>query len=637
MKQVLYVLWRTPRDVLPDNIQILSFLSPAEEELIAANAGVNVIHGRSKVVEVKADALDIYRQLVVRIGHTKNAKGFTLRQELARPGCASRWWYHRLAVRDSESQPLFGWIIQTLVVQNVAAREASSELVLVGAPPGLADILRGIHPVISLNPDPSILCWKSIVFGLGSRMRFLFSQLRYRWAIGQRLPPNNRQFDLIFSSFWDWGVIRDKGSGALTDRYFKELPKLLASDARITSGYFAWLDPYYETGQLGRPLAQILKPLIGHTDVILLQGQLTFWEIVKVVLDFTPWFKSLAAWRIIAEQKLLCNRGLDWMPLFGPALLHSCVGAQIPYYELVGIATEKAARRHRPRISLTFLDHFPYARAHYDGVRRAGINAVNWAMQHAGYCHEKTFFYIHPRFEYAGEPDGCRVPVPDRVFAMGRLSYNIFRECGYREDQVIMTGSARYDHIRFVPDNIVTPPVKYAKINILLACTLELESEISLVEATSLAAQGLPGLSLRLRNHPSNRVDAHSGFAPYRETMDVSSNSLEADLAWAHVVLFTYSTVADEAYLLGKCVWQWMPLRFNGSALAEAMSIPTFTSVAQLRAALQSTLATGGPPVVNASDRSIAAEKLFAPADGGAARRIAKQVIDWLDHGDAAP
>lgn len=622
--------------MIPDGACVLSFLSPLAEEKIATMPKIRLIRGRTRVSTVKARALHIYQNVIARIGLVKLPSGLTLRQQLARPGSASRWWFHRLAARDSESQPHFGWIVQTLVVQDVVAGEGATSLELVGAPPGVAGILRGLCPAVSNGETGDILNWRSVVLGLGSRLVYGCRQIRYRWVIGRRLPRHQSRYDMVFSNFWDWGLKWDKKGCTLADRYFKRLPQLLSSVPGLKFGYFAWFDPYYETDQRGRPLDQVLDPLTGRDDVILLQGYLRYWDIVWVTLNLAPLKACLAARHAMATQKSLTEGGLDWEPIFGPSLVHSCLGAQIPNFELVSIATGIAARRHRPRLTLSFLEHFPHARAHYDGMHSAGIGAVNWAMQHAGMCHEKTFYYLHPKFEFAGETEGCRVPLPDRVFAMGRLGYEIFRECGYREDQVRMIGSARYDHIRFVSAKIEVAPVKSTALNILLACSLDVDTEISLVEAMSLAAQGLSGVSLRLRNHPSNRVDAHPGFAPYREAMEVSSNSLDADLAWAHIVLFTYSTVADEALLLGKAAWQWLPMRFNGSALAEAMPIPTFTSVAQLRAGLESTLAAGGPPVVSASDRSIAAEMLFAPADGGAARRIADQVIDWLDHEDAA-
>jgi hypothetical protein len=255
-------------------------------------------------------------------------------------------------------------------------------------------------------------------------------------------------------------------------------------------------------------------------------------------------------------------------------------------------------------------------------MRRSSVGAANWAVQHAGVCREKTFYFLHPEVEFRGGADKVSVPHPDRVFVMGEIGEKIFRECGYIKEQVSVTGSTRYDHVHF---SIISEPVSapHAGARVLLACSLEIETEIMMVEAASCAARDVPGLTLRLRNHPSSRVDSHPRFSAFASYMEISSFSLADDLAWADLIIFSYSTVAEEAYLQGRPVWQWLPIGFNGSALVEAVQVPQFGSAAELREALRTFVINPHAHVPNVASRAEVARKLFHPADGRAAARIA--------------
>jgi hypothetical protein len=103
----------------------------------------------------------------------------------------------------------------------------------------------------------------------------------------------------------------------------------------------------------------------------------------------------------------------------------------------------------------------------------------------------------------------------------------------------------------------------------------------------------------------------------------LSTGSLDEDLAWADLVLFTYSTVAEEAVLKGLPAWQWKPVSFDASALSEAADIPRFASVAALRAALAGFTPGQGLP----KDRDRLVEDLFFHPDGGAAGRVAAKLL----------
>ena len=86
-------------------------------------------------------------------------------------------------------------------------------------------------------------------------------------------------------------------------------------------------------------------------------------------------------------------------------------------------------------------------------------------------------------------------------------------------------------------------------------------------------------------------------------------------------MLFSYSTIGEEAVLRGIPAWQWRPLAYDASALSEAADITRFTSVSGLREALEHFHAGRGLPHEPSRNRLL--EQLFFSGDGGGAERAA--------------
>ncbi len=323
---------------------------------------------------------------------------------------------------------------------------------------------------------------------------------------------------------------------------------------------------------------------------------------------------------------------MNYEPLFAARLLRGFLDASLPHRALVAVAVERACRRYQPKVSLSFLEHFPFSRAYYEGVRRAGLRTVCCAVQHASYSHEKTFLFLDAEREWRGAPDGCAVPHPDMVCAMGALGQALFLECGYPQDRVVLTGSPRYDHVtapRREPSSVAAARQRAEsrpRLRLLVALGLAAEQELELVDAVCAAAERLEGVEVLLRNHPFSRIQDHPEFTRYRGRVTLTDGPLTEDLDRADVVLFTYSTVAEEALLRGKPVWQWLPLGFNGSALAEVVDIPTFGAVGRLREALLAFRENPAPFLPTAQTINAALQHLFDRGDGQAAERIAELI-----------
>lgn len=636
----LWVCWKKP-DTPPNgrNVVLLSFLPPSIEDDLEREFQGKLVRAREASREVRADARSFYIDLVARIGAISDGTGRTLRQALAPPGQASRWWYHSVTFRDCESDPSFHWIIVARTIQAVAARYEAKKIVLVGAPWELAAILRSRFLVEEQGASRGRPGWWPWLRGFASRLRYAVRALQ-RWvAIRCWTKRPAGPFDIILSGFWDWSVWWNTRTQSLTDRYFGSLPEQLRRQGLRSVGWFAWFDPHTEPGKESRRLKAVLAPLWGNQDVVLLEWFLHPWDIIQAVGDFGPATKFLAVRKQTAFRALFLDAGIDYYPLFVERLLLGFLNAGLSHNSLVALATERACRQYRPKVTLSFLEHFLYARAHYEGVRRAGVEAVRLATQHCSWCHEKTFLFLHPSIEFRGEPDGCAVPHPDSVCAMGTFGQELFMECGYPKDQVLLTGSPRYDHVRLsreasLPRAAMLRAGANGVIHILIVSSLDVELEVDMVEAAWAATRGMEGVKLFLRNHPFSRTEHHPRFALYRDQIELTQGSLPDDLERADLILFTYSTVAEEALLQGKPVWQWLPLEFNGSALSETATIPRFGSVASLRQAILDFRADPCRFLPDKEMRELALVRLFYPGDGGAAERIARECVARLGPAD---
>jgi len=620
----LWACWVMPTRSPESGSVILSFLSPSDDSEMNRKDRSITISAREVASDVRDAARKLYLALVADIGSASLGDNITLRQSLAIPGKASRWWFHPVAFKDCENDPTYNCVIAILTIQAVAVQYGIKKVLLFGAPHEVASVLKSDFIVVPKQLKRPYLSW---TFWRGLAARFLYAGKTLRdWYLTRRYDnhPTGR-WEVVFSGFWDWSLWWDEERGSIQDRYFKRLPDELKYEFGASVGWFAWYEPRRQGQLKNRRRAEVLAPLQQCTDVAILQRFFTPWDILKSVFDFQPVVTFLRLQGRPEFKELFRKNGLDYFPLFARTLVYGFLNSSLPHFELVALATERACRKYRPKVTMSFLEHFPYSRAHYEGVRQARCGTVCGAVQHASYSHDKTFLFFHPVVEFKGEPEGIYVPHPDLVFSMGEFGRQLFLECGYEAEDVILTGSTRYDRVRYqanrCPDE--NRKARVSETSILMVATLNLTMEIDMLEAVCTAAHGLKGIRLLFRNHPMRRIESHSKFNLYKAQVELTEGSLEEDLNRADLILFTYSTVAEEAFVNGKTVWQWKPLGFDGSALAEIAPIPRFGSVRELRHALQTFQANQSTFMPDEETQRMVLQKLFSPSDGGAANRIA--------------
>jgi len=631
----LLVLWREPSTPPGPTDVILSFLLPSIEEQLKRRHSGEIILGREASLAVRKQARQAYLSIAAGLAAVPAANGKSLRRMLARPDQASRWWYHLLSFKDSEVDPTFERIITLFTIVEVARARGIRDIVLVGGPVDISLVLEQTFRVRSLSTSRQTLtvsCAKSLAL----RLAFGASAAYICWLTRiYRAPPSAKRIDVAFSGFWSWSVGIDEANGTVVDSYYGDLPKALASKKDVSVGWLAWLDKSPPTGRK-YGLAYAARSAQGQRSVFVLQSTLGYRDVLRAIVDFSPLMAVAKFWKRSEFRRAFQTDGLNLFPLFKRVLLSSALDASIPLGDLVAIATERACRRLQPVGTFSFLEHYPYARAHYEGVKRANPATINYAVQHARYSSEKTFLFFDPEVEFRGQPDGCSVPHPDYVLAMGAYSRELFLECGYPPDRVVVTGSPRYERVRTGAPSAREAAESGKRIRLLLVGGVAVTPDLEMIDASCDVAKAIPELMVSFRKHPLSPIERSAHWDRYRKQVRVTASSLDHDLDNADIVLFNYSTVAEDAFLQGRPVWQWLSLSVNGSALSEVTTIPCFWSVQSLREAIARFRADPSQYASDESTRDWVLTRLFHKVDGQSASRAASFAGNALSRPAAA-
>jgi surface carbohydrate biosynthesis protein (TIGR04326 family) len=539
--------------------------------------------------EVGIEARELYVDIVADIGLFSMPDGRTLRAKLGEGRRTSSWWYHPVAYRNSEGDPTYKNILAILAIKRQAQARNVRTLYLENPPAGVADVLSSAFQVHVPAGQHDSAAWFDVLRGLLGRVPFLIRMLKAKLALMFSYTPSPFKMDVAFQGFWDWSVSPSEAvPGQLADRYFGKLPdELRARGKRV--GYWCWYDPWNRPGVKRPQHRKTLKPLEDRSDVLLLPSLLKIREIVVAMLDLGALPVMLSAMRSKAFRAIFQRGGLDFYSLFKLPLIRGCISSGIPQCRLFELAAYRAQKLTRPDVEIQFQEHNPSSRAIYAAL--SGSGTLRWAMQHASYNRSKTYLAFHAEKEFQEQKDGQTVPHPERVCVMGGLGRSLFGSCGYASDQLLPTGSARYDHVNLGDkggdSRAGMSDSNSGRTRILIATSLPASVDFLMVEAAAEAVRGLEErVILRLRQHPFDRMEEQPGFASLAPMLHLSHSSLDEDLVWADLILISQSTVGEEAFLAGKPVWQLRSAYPDQSALAEVADIPRFYTVSELHEAL---------------------------------------------------
>lgn len=615
MARSLIVLWSLPTHELTKGTDILSFLSPSEEAKMRKPVDSTVWIARQEMPAVRAEAQNIYREIVGEMGTVTVSKGRTLRQLLQRRlDEASRWWF--MDHHEGEIVSTYDDLLSVLLVLRIKKLCDAQSVRLVGAPGAISACLKSLDVPGQRRGEAMVApAIAAVVRGIAARVRYFFRFVLLKSRLPKPPAFDDVRTDAAMFGSWPWSFV-GQGVTIPAHRYLGDLPTALQAEGLNNLRWFVWV------GGTRPPTPDECASLARTAAVTLLQAHVGLLDAIWCLVDVRPAWWLWRARKTPQWRQVFVRHDVDLQPLFSEQVQSRACSSLIPHLELVALATKRACVAHRPRLAFEFQELFPLACAHYDGIRRAQSATRVCAVMHSSYCHETVIAMADPVRDLGGKPDNCPMPQPDSLYAIGELAKRVFVDAGLAAHRVVVTGVPRYSYLFRAKPIAHTHRVAEGGLRLLLLASLAEEVEVDMVEAAALACNGIT--RPRLRPHPLGRLLQHERVAAVRHCVDVSSEALDGDLAWANVILFSYSTAADEAFVLGKTVWQWLPDRFNGSALAEVGGIRTFGTIEELRRAFQ---AFGDRPSAVDADRSATIRELFGPADGREAQRIAQHAL----------
>jgi hypothetical protein len=626
----LWVCFTPPPAAPASDVLVLSFLPPGLEENASAAWGDQLVRGRDALQDVRPAARRAYLDLVARIGATPCRRGRTLRQALRGSDGVSRWWFLKLSEKNCiwDDDQTYSTLLRLFTVRAVAEKHAITRALVHGGPRAFGEALGVARPKRARDAVAALV---AVAGGLVGRLLLAVRSL-YRWTIYRSLRwQSPGACDVLLEAHWDWSLGPD-AAGGLRERYFADVPtRLRAHGQRV-----AWLascEPAAVVWQRGRAFRSVAASACSQRDVVILDRYLTVTDVLATTLNVRDPLIVTGFMRSRAFRALFVVDDLDMYPVMRDRLLRDAWGTSICRWEQVAIGTRRACLELRPRVLLTFLELFLHAKALYVGARAGAPGIVTWAAQHAAYCSDKTFGTIDPRVEGAGEPDGCPSPVPDGVFVMGELARRLWRENGFDDQHIVLTGGLRYQHVTL--GDVVGRSVA-GEVRILLVGGTNTEVDIDMCDALATAVRGLAGVRLRLRDHPHYCLTEKREFDRFRGLIEITQGTAHDALAEADLVVFGHSSLADEALMRGIPVWQWLWPGFNTSVFVDLPLVPAFGSVATLRAALQRFVADPAAHRPSRDTRADVARQCFGPEPSRAAERVA-DVVATLSRRGAVP
>lgn len=618
---LLWVCWERPRFLPNSNITILSFLDPIQETMLKEQFQGSFISARKLAQSIKEEAVGIYTALIADIGATPVKQGKSLRQALVNKDNLSLWWFQKVSTKDCENEQTFNFIIQVLTIASCAEKTNSKNIVFWGGFAEIAEALESRFTIKKIRCKRKYGLKYKFLNGIISRISY-FSVSLFKWFMLKLFVKEHRSFsiDVVFSGFWDWSAKEDKTRHILFDRYYNYLPEKLTS-LGFKIGWFLWFDPFYKN-KISLNFINKLISIKRYNDAIILQSFLKLADFIRVILNFRPFFILLGFYRSKNFKDLFIKDRINYFSILHAPLSYGCLNCVIPNCELVFLAVKRASKKYQPKITLNFLEFFLYSRAFYSGARQGNKSAVHFAVQHASYTREKTFLLLNKEKEHLGKPDGLPVPNPDYIFSMGELARDILLERGFSEQSVFLTGSSRYDYIK-------NDPIRANRRNdvtkhVLLVTSINCYLEMDMVKAVYEASKSLPQLKLYLRSHPFAKMADYPSFKQYRDKIQISSGTLDEDLQNADLIIFSSSTLAEEALLKGIPVWQWVSFLYNGSVFRDLKVVPEFSTVLDLREAFKKFIIDSTWFIPGEEIKKIVLKECFYAADGLSHERIAE-------------
>ena len=583
----------------------------------------------SELLLTRNEIQNRYIDITAKIGLVEKS-GQSLRQFLWREKGkgVSRWWYHLLACRNDPTDLSYIYFQDVVLIDRLGERLGVNELRLYDAPPEIATILASKWKLTSLNQSKYGKSMLALgVVGIASRANYLKNFIMQKLALNSYNIRSQKSFDVAFFSFYDWSF-RVTETNRTEDKYYGTVPDLLSSKGVLVK-HVAWFDPYAEDKKRKQGLRDILLPAMQSGDIVFLQSALTIIDLLKEILNFKLFFGMLLYNSQV--RRALFLGGMDFFPAFKKSLFYRCLDASTPHLKLVELSTKRTFDSYQVKLGVTFLETYPFSRALASGIRTSEAGGSILACQHSPKSSESLFFRHSKHYEICNQFDGQKVPIADYFCAMGLSGADLAEKNGFEKQNIILTGSPRYDKVSKI--HLREKKTDYSDIRILYAASGDVHAETRALEFLCRAFERLEKIdnfSITIRGHPFYPVDHSQITNGVVEQFKVSKQSLQDDLKQTDLVLFSNSTVGDEAVISGVSAWQIVTECLCYSGLLHSKSVPVFYSENELSQALEELIKNKSLSKPTFKEREYVELNSFFCLDGMASERVANFITKLL-------
>ena len=584
-------------------------------------------NGARESISIREKAISDYIDLTVRIGNAK-LDDKTFREALiVEKSTASTWWYHLTSSRDNTSDSVYEDILLIYTIDKVFKESQCDSLILYDFPERLIKVLS------SKWKSSSIIRKKRIDSFLKLFARALLSRLKYAYLTSKKIfvtrqfiENKKRAFDVIYFGFWDWSVMLDSDRNII-DKYHKRLPSYLSENTELSQAWLVMFDPHSEPGSENRKMKEVIPENIRGKNIFFLQNFMSYFDLFKEFIRISPFLTYLRYHNLISSG--LSSQGFDLSYLFKDKLIYSFLNSSIPHLRLIETATKRACEYLNPLSTVSFLETYPFSRACFAGVNNYNALVPNIAIQHASRNEESLFFLTDPSQDgvFIDEPSG--LPKADYLFAMGRAGMELALKSGYSAHKVKLTGSPRFDHVIRKKKEFS----KKKRISVLFAASgvtgVELPAFLMALKVIKL----IPNIDLILREHFFWKISKFNELKNFKDDYELSNLTLDQDLERADLVLFTTTTLAEEALMRSIPVWQISSIKSNLSSLSDIEQVKKFFSQDELYNALKNatTLSLVSKNEFNLAFLDNIEDRCFYRCDGLASSRVARQIRQILN------
>jgi len=580
--------------------------------------------GVKESIPVRDDVISDYLALTTGIGLVeRNAKTFK-ESLLVDENSASLWWYHMTSCRDNTQDSVFNDMLLLYTIDNVKKETDCENIIFHGFQSRIVkSILSKWSHSEFRNTKPGPSYFKLILKGLGSRLKYLILAGR-KISITKNIKMSTKKnFDVLYFGFWDWSVKLDS-DGHISDKYHKKLPTHVSEKYGLTQAWLVLFDPHSEPGSENRKMKDVISKSLNHEDVFFLQSYIFFVDLLKEFLRVKPLITYISYKNLIHGN--LTSRGFDVSFLFKIQLLYRFLDSSILHLRLVELATKRACEVLQPATTVSFLETYPFSRACYAGVNQFNKLTSNIAIQHASRNRESMFFMSDISREGAFNHQPLGMPRANYFCAMGAHGAELALTSGYNPNNVVLTGSPRFDHVVRGSSS----RAKNHDLCVIFAASGLVDIEVPAFLLALKAIKNIAGIQLVLREHFFWKVSHIQEVKNCLTNIEVSKLSLDDDLDRADLVLFTTTTLAEEALMRSIPVWQIVSTGSNFSSLSDVKEVDYYFNKNDLSKALVTFKEQASHELFNEYFLDQIERRCFYKCDGQAAERVAKFIYKLL-------